>query len=415
VKHPRFFRVRQHFEDDPEVQDVDAEVSRAIEASGVRDLLGSGHRVALTGGSRGITDLPRILRAAGRVLAELGAEPFVITAMGSHGGGTEEGQLAVLRELGVTSDTVDMPVKSTMDTREIGTTPEGIPVCLDALVCDADGVFVVNRVKKHTDFHGELESGLCKMMTVGLGKVRQAEQLHAHRPSDFPRVVESVARVMIDSGKVLGGMAITENRLARNAALYGVAAREIPGGEKEILKESYRHFATLPFDEADLLIVRNMGKNISGAGMDTNVIGRIYIEGEPEPERPFIQLIGVLGLSEESDGNAIGVGMADFTTRRLVDSMDLQKTNLNTVTASFPRRGKIPIALASDRELMEVALRCVQGPFLKQPRVAIIEDTSHLESLLVSESLLGQLAPGAVELLGEVNLMFDADGRLATH
>jgi len=158
-----------------------------------------------------------------------------------------------------------------------------------------------------------------------------------------------------------------------------------------------------------------MGKNISGAGMDTNVIGRIYIEGEPEPERPFIQLIGVLGLSEESDGNAIGVGMADFTTRRLVDSMDLQKTNLNTVTASFPRRGKIPIALASDRELMEVALRCVQGPFLKQPRVAIIEDTSHLESLLVSESLLGQLAPGAVELLGEVNLMFDADGRLATH
>lgn len=412
MKQSRFFRVRQHFGDDPEVPDIDVEVSRAIEASGVRDLLRSGPRIALTGGSRGITDLPRILRAAGRVLGSLGAEPFVVTAMGSHGGGTEEGQLAVLRGLGVTSETVGMPVRSTMETREVGTTPEGLPVYMDALVCDADGVFIVNRVKKHTDFHGELESGLCKMMTVGLGKVRQADRLHAHRPSDFPGVIESVARIMINSGKVLGGMAIIENRSGRTAALHGLAAREIPEREKGILKDSYRYFATLPFDEADLLIVRNMGKNISGCGMDPNVIGRIYIEGEPEPEKPFVQLIGVLDLREESDGNAIGVGMADFTTRRLVDSIDLRKTNLNAVTSSFPRRGKIPISLASDRELMEVALRCVQSPFREQPRIAIIEDTSHLESLLVSQSLLGRLAPGSVERSGEVELEFDADGRL---
>jgi hypothetical protein len=301
-----------------------------------------------------------------------------------------------------------------METREVGRTPDGIPVYLDALACEADGVLIVNRVKKHTDFHGPLESGLCKMMTVGLGKVRQANLLHVNRPSDFPSVIESVARVMIGTGRVIGGLAIVENRSGKLGQLYGLKPEEIPDREKEILKESYRLFAMLPFDEADLLVVRKMGKEISGGGMDPNVIGRIYIEGEPDPEIPFIQLVGVLDLTEESDGNGVGIGFADFTTRRLVDSIDLQKTNLNSLTSRFPRRAKIPITLGSDRELVEVAMECIQGPFRQRPRVAVIQDTHHLETLLASESLLQSLTYAEVEVLEEVSLEFDGEGRLLT-
>ncbi|MBI2191604.1 MAG: DUF2088 domain-containing protein [Planctomycetes bacterium] len=406
------YRVRQCFAADPRIGDIDQAVRQAIESTGVFERLSPGVSVAITAGSRGIRNLPDILRATGEAFRRMGARPFLITAMGSHGGGTSEGQLHVLAELGVTEDSTGMPVRSTMQTHEVGRTPAGMPVYLDSIARAADSIWIVNRVKKHTDFHGPLESGLCKMMALGLGKVRQAQLIHAHRPGDFPSAIESLARVLIDTRRILGGLAIIENRRGDTAALHGVPSQHIPDREKLLLQESYRFFPKLPFDEADVLIVRRMGKNISGAGMDPNVLGRLYIEGEPEPEKPFIQLVGVLDLTPETDGNAAGVGLADLTTRRLARSIDFPKTHLNTLTSNFLQRGKIPITLENDRELLETALGSVQGAFRARPRVAVIEDTLHLESLLVSESLLESLPSDGVSVLDRLPLEFDREGNL---
>jgi hypothetical protein len=408
---PPFFKIKQDFSSDAAVVDLDNAVRREVLASGVRETIKPGAKIAITGGSRGVSNIPLILRAVGATLRELGAEPFAITAMGSHGGGTTDGQLNVLMEFGITEDSVEMPVRSTMETRRIGETDDAMPVYLDALVDKADGVFIVNRVKKHTDFHGAIESGLCKMMALGLGKVRQANLIHANKVSGFPHALESVARFMIGTGKIVGGLAIIENRLGNTAVLRGVRAAEIPDREKEILKESYAFFPRLPFEEAELLLVQQMGKNISGAGIDPNVLGRLYIEGEPEPSSPNIQLVGVLELTRETEGNACGTGFADFTTQRLADAVDWQTTLLNTLTSNFVQRGKMPITLKNDRELFETALSCVQGAHRSRPRIAIIRNTSNLESLVVSESLLDSLDP-SVQVMGEVPLIFDSDGNL---
>jgi len=408
---PKFYRINQDFGSDPGVEDIEAAARHAVMESGIAERIEPGAEVAVTGGSRGIHNIPEILRSVGVALREVGASPFVITAMGSHGGGTTVGQLAVLEELGITEDSVDMPVRSTMATLEVGTTPEGMPVFLDAIANESAGVFIVGRVKKHTDFHGPIESGLCKMMALGLGKVRQANFIHANRPGGFPATIEALARVMVGTGKILGGMAIIENRFGETAFLTGVPAEEIPDREKELLKQSYEYFPMLPFTEADILIVRRMGKNISGTGMDTNTLGRMYVEGEPEPAEPFIQLVGILELTRETEGNAAGIGLADLTTRRLFESIDYQKTNLNTITSNFLIRAKIPITLENDRELLETAIGAIQGPFRGSPRIGIIEDTLSLESILVSEPLKENLNGSAI-IAGEEPLEFDHEGNI---
>jgi hypothetical protein len=407
-----FFKIKQEFASDATITDIADSVRSEVLASGVGKRIEPGAKIAVTGGSRGVSRIPEILRAVGATLKDLGADPFVNTAMGSHGGGTAEGQLKVLKKLGVTEKSVEMPVRSTMETRKIGETEDGMPVYLDELVDQADGVFIVNRVKKHTDFHGAIESGLCKMMALGLGKVKQADLIHANKVSRMPQALESLSRVMIGTGKIVGGLAIIENRLGKTGLLRGVEAEEIPDREKEILKESYGFFPRLPFDEAELLLVQQLGKNISGGGMDPNVLGRLYIDGELEPTSPSIQLVGVLELTKETEGNACGTGFADFTTRRLIDAMDWQKTLLNTLTSNFVQRGKIPITLETDRELMETALGCIQGSNRSRPRIAIIRDTLNLENLVVSESLLESLHP-STQVIGEFSLNFDSDGNLA--
>lgn len=411
MNHTTFYEIKQDFANDMVVTPLTATIRREVLASGIGDQFAPGAKIAITGGSRGVWKIPEILRAVGKTLADLGIDPFVITAMGSHGGATEEGQLKVLRELGITEESVAMPIRSTMQTRQIGKTDKGMPVYLDELVDKADGVFLVNRIKKHTDFHGAIESGLCKMMALGLGKVKQADLIHANKVSEFPQVLESLARVMIETGKIAGGLAIVENRLGQTAMLRGMRAEEIPDTEKEILKESYQFFPRLPFEEAELLLIKEMGKNISGTGMDPSVLGRLYIEGEPEPTAPNIQLVGVLALTKESEGNACGMGLADFVTQRLFDSSNKQKTLLNTITSNFVQRGKTPIVLGNDRELIETALSCIQGPHRRRPRVAVIRSTSQLENLVVSESLLESLA-SSIKVLGEFPLKFNSYGGL---
>jgi len=301
--------------------------------------------VAITAGSRGIHDKPAVLRAAGDWLRSVGAEPFVVPAMGSHGGATAEGQVQLLADLGMTEQTLGMPIRATMETVELDRLPGGPAVHLDAHAAKADGILAVNRVKAHTDFQAEIESGLAKIVAIGLGKQRGAEGIHRFGPANLGVWVPQVARRIIDTGKVLGGLAIIENAHDRAARIALVAAQDIGGAaEAALLTEAKRLMGRLPFETIDVAVLDAMGKNISGSGMDTNVIGRMMIRGSAEFERPRITNIAVLDVTDASHGNAIGVGLADFIPFRILEKIDLRAAYINAMTSGLggPQRGSCP-------------------------------------------------------------------------
>lgn len=411
---PRVVRVRQKF-DAPRVRDVAAATREALEP--LRGRVSRGMTVALTAGSRGIHDKPEVVRAAGEWLRSLGAEPFVVPAMGSHGGATAEGQVEMLRSLGVTEESMGMPIRATMDTVELARVPGGPAVHLDANAAQADGIIAINRVKAHTDFQGEVESGLAKIVAIGLGKQRGAEGIHRYGPRNLAVWIPKVARQIIDTGKVLGGLAIVENAYDRAAKIALVEPDDIAGpGERALLQEAKGLMATLPFDELDVAVIDEMGKNISGAGMDTNVIGRMMIRGSAEFERPRIANIAVLDVTEPSHGNAIGVGLADFIPFRVLEKVDLRAAYVNAMTSGLggPQRGQIPMAFPTDRDAIAAALLTCGRADLENARLVRMRSTLDLEHLLVSESLREQVeADDRLSVSGDaMPLAFDADGRL---
>src|SRR4051795_8245770 len=353
---PRMLPVQQKF-DAPQVRDVAAATREALEP--LRERVRTGMRVALTAGSRGIHDKPEVLRATGDWLRSLGAEPFVVPAMGSHGGATAEGQLELLASLGVTEGSVGMPIEATMDTVELGRVPDGPAVHLDANAAAADAIIAINRIKAHTDFHGEVESGLAKIVAIGLGKQRGAEGIHRYGPRNLAVWVPQVARRIVDTGKVLGGLAIVENAYDRAARIDLVPARDIGGPlEAALLLEAKRLMARIPFDSMDVAVIDALGKNISGSGMDTNVIGRMMIRGSAEFDRPRIANIAVLDVTDVSHGNAIGVGLADFIPFRILEKIDLRAAYINAMTSGLggPQRGQLPIAMPTDRDAVAAAI-----------------------------------------------------------
>lgn len=411
---PRLLPVRQKFEA-PRVPDVAAATREALEP--LRDRVRRGMTVALTAGSRGIHDKPDVVRAAGEWLRSMGAEPFVVPAMGSHGGATAEGQVEMLRSLGVTEESVGLPIRATMDTVELGRVPDGPAVHLDANAAQADAIIAINRVKAHTDFQGEVESGLAKIVAIGLGKQRGAEGIHRYGPRNLAVWVPKVARRIIETGKVLGGLAIVENAYDRAAKIALVGPDDIAGpGERELLQEAKALMATLPFDELDVAVIDEMGKNISGAGMDTNVIGRMMIRGSAEFERPRIANIAVLDVTDSSHGNAIGVGLADFIPFRILEKIDLRAAYVNAMTSGLggPQRGQIPMAMPTDRDAIAAALLTCGRADLENARLVRMRSTLDLEHLLVSESLREQVeADDRLSISGDAApLAFDADGRL---
>lgn len=411
---PRLLPVRQKFEA-PRVPDVAAATREALEP--LRDRVRRGMTVALTAGSRGIHDKPDVVRTAGEWLRSMGAEPFVVPAMGSHGGATAEGQVEMLRSLGVTEESVGLPIRATMDTVELGRVPDGPAVHLDANAAQADAIIAINRVKAHTDFQGEVESGLAKIVAIGLGKQRGAEGIHRYGPRNLAVWVPKVARRIIETGKVLGGLAIVENAYDRAAKIALVGPDDIAGpGERELLQEAKTLMATLPFDELDVAVIDEMGKNISGAGMDTNVIGRMMIRGSAEFERPRIANIAVLDVTDSSHGNAIGVGLADFIPFRILEKIDLRAAYVNAMTSGLggPQRGQIPMAMPTDRDAIAAALLTCGRADLENARLVRMRSTLDLEHLLVSESLREQVeADDRLSISGDAApLAFDADGRL---
>src|SRR5438105_512906 len=291
-------------------------------------------RVAITAGSRGIANMPAILRACGEAIREVGGDPFVMPAMGSHGGATADGQRDVLVGYGITRETVGMPVISSMEVQEIGGIDD-LPVFMSTTALEADHVLLVNRVKPHTDFRGPIESGLAKICAIGLGKQRGAQIIHSYGTRGLVELMPRVARAIIEkTGKIAGGLAILENPNDRTADIQFLEPEAIgTAAEEDLQRRAKGLLGALPFDALDVLVVDEMGKNISGTGMDSNVIGRMYVPGVAEESRPSITAIVVLDLAEESHGNATGVGLADFTTERLASRIDWQATYMNSYTS----------------------------------------------------------------------------------
>ncbi len=411
---PRLLPVRQRF-DAPQVADVAATTAAALEP--LRGRIRPGMTVALTAGSRGIHDKPAVVRATGAWLRAAGAEPFVVPAMGSHGGATAEGQVTMLAELGMTEDSLGMAIRSTMDTVELGRVENGPMAHLDRNAAEADGILVINRIKAHTDFKGELESGLAKITAIGLGKQRGAEGIHVYGPANLGTWIPLVARRILDTGKVLGGLAIVENAYDRAARIELVEPDGIGGDhERRLLEEAKRLMGRLPFDRLDVAVIDVMGKDKSGSGMDSNVIGRMMIRGSEEFPRPHITNIAVLDVSDASHGNAIGIGLADFIPFRILEKVDLRSSYINAMTSGLggPQRGQIPMAMPTDRDAVAAAILTCGRADLAQCRLVRMPDTLDLHELLVSESLRSEVdADPQLEVVGEALPMpFDADGAL---
>jgi hypothetical protein len=376
----------------PFVEDVAAATASALEP--LRARLGGRTRVAVTAGSRGIHDIVTVVRTAVEWLRDAGADPFVVPAMGSHGGATAAGQLAVLADLGVHEAAVGAPVIATMDTVEVGHLANGTPVHWASAAAAADAVLLVNRVKPHTDYRGPVESGLAKIMAVGLGKQRGAEALHAGGVAALGESIREAAQVILRHGNVLGGLAILENAHERTAAVELVEAGEIGGdGETALLRRAHDLLGRLPFAQLDVLVVDRHGKDKSGTGMDTNVLGRCWVPGVPEFAGPDITVVTVHGLTPASHGNAAGLGLADLAPLRMLDTVDLRATYLNSVTSGTGglRRARLPMLLEDDAAVVRAAVAMCGRRDRTQVRLARIQDTLSLDRLMVTPALLPEV------------------------
>lgn len=379
VRLPRMFRLRQQVASCP-LADVPWAIRCELNKTGALDALAPGSSVAVGVGSRGVDRLAQVVKTVVDVLKERKIRPFIVPAMGSHGGGTAVGQKEVLASKGITEDCVGVPIVSSMDVVDLGMTCEGVPVKFDRASFQADAVIAINRVKPHTDFSGDIESGLMKMLAVGFGKHKGAATLHGVHCDDFSELIVQVGRYILDRVPVVLGIGLVEDGCGQLCRVTALPPDEIEGGEKALLKEAKAMAPRIPFTDVDVLIVDEMGKNISGAGMDTNVIGR----GKPAATR--IRFIVALDLSEESLGNAVGMGLADIITVRLFERIDFNATYTNHLASRSVTSAKIPLVLRDD----ELAIKTALWLTAKAPdevRAVRIRNTLQLATLEISECL----------------------------
>lgn len=410
---PKLIKVRQKFIG-PVVEDVEKKVFEQLRLLGIQEQITPGMRIAITAGSRGITNIPIIIRSVVRELKNWGAAPFIIPTMGSHGGATAEGQIDVLHSLGITEEFCEASIVSSMEVNQVGETPQGMPVYVDKNALEADAVLLVGRVKVHTDFKSPIgiESGLMKMAAIGMGKHKQALLIHTYGVHGIRDIMPEVARVVLKKVNFLCGIAIVENAFEQTAIIEAIPTENIPYRERELLEVSASLMPKLPVDDLDVLIVDEIGKNYSGTGMDTNIIGRIRILGTEEPKGPRIKYVIASDLSEESHGNALGIGLADLTTKRLFNKIDFKIMNENVVTSTFLHRAMIPIVMESDKEALSAALRATWGVASNEARIIRIPNTLQLEYLYVSEVLVPEVMQLThMELVDEpTEITFDGQG-----
>jgi Lactate racemase N-terminal domain len=393
--------------DATQIEDVGASVGEAMRS--VAGALKPGMRVAVAAGSRGIDRIDEVVVALIRVIRAAGAEVFVVPAMGSHGGATVDGQLEVLASLGMTPERLGCEIRASMDTVRLGEVEDGVPVYIDRVAFEeADAIVPVNRVKPHTDFSGPVESGLLKMIAIGLAKQKGADTFHARGFDVFAQLIPSVAAFSLAHAPIPFGLALVENGYARLRRIEAVPAAVMDARERELRDEADGYLARLPMASLDVLIIDRIGKDISGLGMDSNVVGRYY--SGPIGRGPSIQRIFVRDLTDETEGNAVGIGMADVVHARAVARMDSLKTYMNCVTAKTPEGARIALTAESDRQGLDLALACCVRVDPAEARIARIRDTKHLEWFLASEPLLDELRGRPdCEIRGDTALIgFDA-------
>jgi len=416
MKYPKMIRIKQNFKTNP-IKDIPGTIRSELETIQPQKIIAPGQTVAITAGSRGINNLALILAEIVRELKKIGARPFIIPAMGSHGGATAAGQKKILEHYGVTKENMGVPIKASMQVVQIGSTPDGIPVYLDRYASQADHIVVFNRVKPHTDFKGKIESGLMKIMAIGLGKQKGADLYHNAivRLGHYP-VLTSVARVILDKCPIAFGMAVVENQRDETEIIRAIPVGEIEKTEPQLLRKAKRLLPQIPLDPIDLLIVDWMGKEISGTGMDQNVIGRTVISYHRPDTKIDVMRIFIRDLTADSEGNATAIGNADFTTQRLVDKIDPRATYMNAVTSSCPEAVRIPLYFKTDREVIDTALNTIGLVEPQNARIVHIRDTLHLEEMYISQAMLKEAKTlKELSIVGKQQpLKFGKDGNLVS-
>ena len=412
---PRMFKIRQKIAS-PKLADVEKEMNSQLDRFGLAGKVKPGERIAITAGSRGIRDKAKVLKVIVSRLKALGAKPFIVPCMGSHGGGTAEGQVKMLHHLGITESYVGAPIISSMEVKEIGRTSFGTPVLIDKNICEqADKIIVVNRIKPHTDFDHEVESGISKMIIIGMGKHKGA--LMAHRLTikhGFATMFKEVLPVIRRALPFFFGVGIIENQYDQTASLHILEPQNFYEGEKELLKKAREIMPRLPFKQMDVLVVDEIGKNISGAGMDPNVTGRLFFIGSPPLKEPKITRIFVRDLTPETEGNAIGIGFAEYTTTRLAKKIDPVPTAINAITGMGPECGRIPIAFDKDRDALQAAYDNSGVIDPKDLRLVWVKNTLELEYLWASEPMLQEAkANSNIEVVSAPqDILFDKNGNM---
>jgi hypothetical protein len=413
---PQMAMMVQRF-DSQRIEDIPAEIKRELASLGLQNKIKTGASVAITGGSRGIANIDVITKTIVEEMKLLGARPFIFPAMGSHGGATEQGQIKVLENLGITEAAMGCPINSSMEVVYLGDASDGYPIYVDKYASAVDHIVVVNRVKAHTKFEGPIESGLMKMMAIGMGKHKGAEYYHSAAVKlTFQRIVENVGLEVIQRCPVLFGLGIVENAYHQTCLIKALLPQDILEGEKKLLTISKQRMARLPFDEIDVLVIDQIGKDISGTGMDTKVTGRNRDILGDFITSPRIKRIFVRDLTDNTEGSAIGIGYADFTTTRLVNKMDRHKTYVNCLTAISPEKGAIPMYFDTDREALEACFNTIGDLPGEQVRMVHIKNTIALENISISRAFESDIRqkPG-LKLQGKWDAVtFNKEGNLVS-
>ncbi len=413
---PRLVKIRQRF-DSQEIADVEGAVRQELKKPGIRQGIRPGMKIAVGVGSRGIAQLPLLVRTVVDELKKMGAEPFIVPAMGSHGGATAEGQQKMLADLGVTEAAAGCPIRSSMEVEEIGELAveelgRTVPVHMDRFACQADGIVIIARVKPHTGFRAANESGLAKMLTIGLGKQKGASTCHRYTYKYMGRFIREMARMKIERCNVLFALGVVENAYDHLAEIKAVPGEQIIEQDAQMLRRARQRMAGFLLEPMDVLVVGQVGKNVSGDGMDPNITGRWltpFASGGPR-----IGTIAVLDLTKETHGNAVGIGGADLITRRLYDQLDLDASYANALTVTNCSLVKIPVTLDTDRNVIKAAVNTSNALDLERVRLSVILDTMHMNEIYISESMLTEAeAHPDIEILSEPREMcFDETERL---
>ena len=416
IEFPRMIEMRQKFPR-PRVEHISQEVQKQLSLSGIRERIRPGQEIAITGGSRGIDHIAQIIKETADFVKSCGANPFIIPAMGSHGGATAEGQTEVLNALGITEEYCGCPIRATMDTVFLGYTENfHLPVYEDRYANEADGVILINRIKPHPSFSGKIESGICKMAVIGVGKQRGAAFCHSRGMTCMSESLQEIASYLFQNANIIGALGIIENAFDETARLAGMVTEEILEKEPLLLKEAYDNFPQIYFRQYDCLLVEEIGKNISGAGMDAMVISRYTHDGVPQDKRQ--QTICVLDLTEETHGNACGMGLADVAPKRFAEKVDFLNTYPNNLTSRIFGSCKMPMIVDDDKTAIQAAIHGCMGIDWRKVRLIWIKNTLDIGRIVISEALYEEWSKNRdqypnMEPVGDwFEMKFDLEGNL---